>query len=183
MKFIPDAITTDQAKDAGMAAALLCLIAGFFSDITFFYGFALLLLFLNIVWPRIFKPWAMVWLGIAHILGAVMSRLILLLIFLIFVLPVGLVRRGLGNDTLQLKEWKKINIRFSKYASTNSGRMTLNIRTEAGDKHGFFQRCMGFFESQKKFWLLPIILMLLLCGALMIFAGGSAVGPFIYTLF
>ncbi len=107
MKFIPDAITTDQAKDAGMAAALLCLIAGFFSDITFFYGFALLLLFLNIVWPRIFKPWAMVWLGIAHILGAVMSRLILLLIFLIFVLPVGLVRRGLGNDTLQLREWQK----------------------------------------------------------------------------
>ncbi|HNQ65328.1 MAG TPA: DUF5989 family protein [Smithella sp.] len=47
----------------------------------------------------------------------------------------------------------------------------------------FFRDVWGFLKVRKKFWLLPIILMLLLCGALMIFAGGSAVGPFIYTLF
>lgn len=36
---------------------------------------------------------------------------------------------------------------------------------------------------RKKFWLLPIILVLLLVGALLVFAQGSAVAPFIYTLF
>ncbi len=41
----------------------------------------------------------------------------------------------------------------------------------------------AFMRERKKFWLAPIILVLLLLGALLIFAQGSAVAPFIYTLF
>ncbi|MBK1629186.1 hypothetical protein CKO31_00260 [Thiohalocapsa halophila] len=41
----------------------------------------------------------------------------------------------------------------------------------------------GFMRERKKFWLAPIILVLLLLGALMVLAQGSAVAPFIYTLF
>lgn len=41
----------------------------------------------------------------------------------------------------------------------------------------------GFMRSRKKFWLAPIILVMLLLGALIIFAQGSSVAPFIYTLF
>jgi len=41
----------------------------------------------------------------------------------------------------------------------------------------------GFLRERKKFWLAPIILVMLLLGALLIFAQGSAVAPFIYTLF
>ena len=41
----------------------------------------------------------------------------------------------------------------------------------------------GFMRERKKFWLAPIILVLLLLGALIVFAQGSAVAPFIYTLF
>jgi hypothetical protein len=40
-----------------------------------------------------------------------------------------------------------------------------------------------FMRVRKKFWLLPIILMLLLFGALIVFTESSAVAPFIYTLF
>jgi hypothetical protein len=40
-----------------------------------------------------------------------------------------------------------------------------------------------FMRVRKKFWLLPIVLILLLLGALLVFAQGSAVAPFIYTLF
>lgn len=40
-----------------------------------------------------------------------------------------------------------------------------------------------FMKTRKKFWLLPIILVMLLVGALLIFAQGSAIAPFIYTLF
>jgi hypothetical protein len=40
-----------------------------------------------------------------------------------------------------------------------------------------------FMKTRKKFWLLPIILVMLLLGALLLFAQGSAVAPFIYTLF
>jgi hypothetical protein len=41
----------------------------------------------------------------------------------------------------------------------------------------------AFMRARKKWWLLPIILMMLLIGALLIFAQGSVLAPFIYTIF
>ena len=41
----------------------------------------------------------------------------------------------------------------------------------------------GFMKERKKFWLAPIIVIMLLLGALLILSQGSAVAPFIYTLF
>jgi hypothetical protein len=41
----------------------------------------------------------------------------------------------------------------------------------------------AFMRERKKFWLLPIVLVLLLFGALIVLTQGSAVAPFIYTLF
>ena len=40
-----------------------------------------------------------------------------------------------------------------------------------------------FLRERKKYWLAPIIIVLLLLGLLIVFSGGSAVSPFIYTLF
>ncbi|MCU7905765.1 MAG: hypothetical protein KZQ76_07870 [Candidatus Thiodiazotropha sp. (ex Epidulcina cf. delphinae)] len=40
-----------------------------------------------------------------------------------------------------------------------------------------------FMRERKKFWLAPIIIVSLLLGGLIVFAQGSAVAPFIYTLF
>ena len=40
-----------------------------------------------------------------------------------------------------------------------------------------------FMRERKKFWLLPIVLVLLLFGCLVILTQGTAVAPFIYTLF
>jgi hypothetical protein len=42
---------------------------------------------------------------------------------------------------------------------------------------------MEFYAIRKKFWLLPILLMMALFGALIVMSQGSAVAPFIYTLF
>ncbi len=41
----------------------------------------------------------------------------------------------------------------------------------------------AFFRVRKKFWLLPILLTMLLFGGLIVIVQGSAVAPFIYTLF
>jgi hypothetical protein len=41
----------------------------------------------------------------------------------------------------------------------------------------------AFLKVRKKFWLAPIILVLVLLGALIVLSQGSAVAPFIYTLF
>jgi hypothetical protein len=40
-----------------------------------------------------------------------------------------------------------------------------------------------FMTTRKKYWLMPIVLVMLLLGALLVFAQGSTIAPFIYTLF
>jgi len=47
----------------------------------------------------------------------------------------------------------------------------------------FIKEFWQFLRIRKKFWLLPIILVLLFFGSLIILAQGSAVAPFIYTIF
>lgn len=41
----------------------------------------------------------------------------------------------------------------------------------------------GFMKTRKKFWLAPIIVIMLLLGTLVVMSQGSAIAPFIYTLF
>ena len=47
----------------------------------------------------------------------------------------------------------------------------------------FVLELWAFMRERKKFWLLPIVLVLMLFGTLIVFTQGSVVAPFIYTLF
>ena len=47
----------------------------------------------------------------------------------------------------------------------------------------FVSELWAFMRERKKFWLLPIVIVLLLFGTLIVLTQGSAVAPFIYTLF
>jgi hypothetical protein len=47
----------------------------------------------------------------------------------------------------------------------------------------FILELWGFMRERKKFWLLPIVVMLVMLSGLIVLTSGSAVAPFIYTLF
>jgi len=47
----------------------------------------------------------------------------------------------------------------------------------------FIKELWAFMRSRKKYWLWPIVLVMALLGVLIVLAQGSAVAPFIYTLF
>jgi hypothetical protein len=47
----------------------------------------------------------------------------------------------------------------------------------------FLRDLWGFMRTRKKYWLIPIIIILLLFGLLIVLTSGSAIAPFIYTLF
>ena len=47
----------------------------------------------------------------------------------------------------------------------------------------FIKELLQFIFERKKFWMIPIILMMALFGALIVLSQGSAVAPFIYTIF
>jgi len=47
----------------------------------------------------------------------------------------------------------------------------------------FLAELWEFLKTRKKFWLLPIVIVMLLFGVLLILAQGTAIAPFIYTMF
>jgi hypothetical protein len=47
----------------------------------------------------------------------------------------------------------------------------------------FLRELWAFMRARKKFWLLPVIVMMTLFGGLLVLSKGTAVAPFIYTLF
>ncbi len=50
-------------------------------------------------------------------------------------------------------------------------------------KGGLVSELWAFMRVRKKWWLLPILVVMFLVGTLLIFAQGSALAPFIYTIF
>ncbi|MGE0421916.1 MAG: DUF5989 family protein [Reyranellaceae bacterium] len=47
----------------------------------------------------------------------------------------------------------------------------------------FLREIWDFLRVRKKFWLLPILIMMVLLGGLLVLTKGSAIAPFIYTIF
>lgn len=47
----------------------------------------------------------------------------------------------------------------------------------------YLRELWAFARARKKFWLVPILLVMIVVGSMFVFAQGSAIAPFIYTLF
>jgi hypothetical protein len=99
--------TPEQAKDTGMAMVLICLLLGYWGKFPKFLPVSLVLLILTMAWPKAFKPLAGLWFGLSHLMGQVVSRVVLTVVFFVVVTPIALIRRLMGADALQLKKWKK----------------------------------------------------------------------------
>lgn len=97
----------DQARDTGLALALICLLLAYWGERPRFLPLAIILLLISMVWPRLFRPLAALWFGLSHLLGTVMSKVLLTIVFFVMLTPIGLIRRWAGADPLQLKKWKK----------------------------------------------------------------------------
>lgn len=99
--------TKAEARDTGMALVLLCLLGAWFGHRRDFLGAAIILLVLDMSVPAVFKPAAKLWFGLSHVLGTVMSKILLTVVFVMVVTPMGVLRRVLGKDTMQFKRFKK----------------------------------------------------------------------------
>jgi saxitoxin biosynthesis operon SxtJ-like protein len=106
-RFIPEKITRDQAKDTGMAMVLISLLTGLLGEKDIFMVLSIPLLLINMTFPLIYIPVAKLWLGLSHLMGTIMSKVILTGLFFVLVTPVGLIRKALGADPLQKKKWKE----------------------------------------------------------------------------
>lgn len=90
-----------------MAMVLILLLSGlYFGDKGFFIAGTIALAG-NMIVPAVYYPVAIVWFGLASVLGSVVSRILLSIFFFILVLPVGWFRRAAGKDSLYLRKWKQ----------------------------------------------------------------------------
>src|SRR5207237_3715235 len=60
----------------------------------------------DMTFPQLYRPVAVLWLGLSHLLGTVVSKILLTLVFFGVVTPIGLARKLLGFDSLKLKDFK-----------------------------------------------------------------------------
>lgn len=90
-----------------MALTLALMLVGYFYEWNALTGWAILVLLAAMLVPRVFAPLAILWFGLGHALGFVMSRVLLGFIFFLILLPVGLIRRLLGADAMQRRRWKR----------------------------------------------------------------------------
>lgn len=105
--YFPKQISTKQASDAGMAAVLILLLIGLFTSNDMYYKIAIPVLIINMAFPMAFYPFAVFWFGLSQLLGTIMSKIILTIVYVCMVIPVGGIRRLLGKDPLRLSEFKK----------------------------------------------------------------------------
>lgn len=66
-----------------------------------FFGFGIFLIVVGVVFPKMLAPLYRVWMAIGILLGVIVSPLILLLLFIILIIPMGLLRRVFGDDPLK----------------------------------------------------------------------------------
>ncbi len=102
-------ITIEQSKDTGLAIILILLLVVWLAEKAFLVGPAILVLILTMTCPGIFKPLAHLWFGLSHIMGEIVSKVLLSIVFILVATPMGLIRKALGKDAMRLKEWKKDN--------------------------------------------------------------------------
>lgn len=106
MAFLKRDISREQSRDTGMAMVLLLLLAFVFRKRLELVYAAMALHVLNMVAPQLYRPVAMVWLGFSHLLGTIVSRIVLSIVFFLVVVPMGILRKMTGKDPMKLRVFK-----------------------------------------------------------------------------
>jgi multisubunit Na+/H+ antiporter MnhG subunit len=107
MKDQQNILTIEKCKDAGLALVLLGLIGYQAWPRPLVMLLTIICLLVVMTCPVVFRPFARGWFALSNLLGAIVSRCLLTVLFLVLVVPVGRIRRALGNDAMQKKRWNK----------------------------------------------------------------------------
>lgn len=100
-------ISKKQTIDTGLAILLILIIITFLANDLLYVKIMFPVILVTMIYPKLLYPLAVIWLSISKILGTIISKVILSIIFIIMVLPIGYLRRIIGKDNLKLREFKK----------------------------------------------------------------------------
>ncbi|MBS4030260.1 MAG: hypothetical protein KGZ63_02415 [Clostridiales bacterium] len=100
-------INSKQILDTGLVFVLIVLLVAFRIKNLQLVLLAIVLLLISMSAPRVFSPLAKIWFGLSHLVGTVVSKVLLTLVFFLIVTPIAVVRKLLGGDSMQSRVWKK----------------------------------------------------------------------------
>jgi hypothetical protein len=100
-------ITSEQAKDMGLVIVLLLTLCFLHSGNRLFVQLALVAVAVALIIPAVFKPVACLWYSFSELLGTVMSRVVLTLVFFLVITPMGILKRLFSRKRMLTEEWKK----------------------------------------------------------------------------
>lgn len=107
-KIVITQISQIQLLETSLVAILLCIIIGLVQGQSGWFIAAVVIAGIGLVLPKIMYPVAVFWFSLGNALSLIISPLLLTIVFLLIIAPIGIVRRWLGRDSLQLR-WHKQN--------------------------------------------------------------------------
>lgn len=122
------------------------------------------------------------WIKVTAKIGEFIQKLFLMLFFYILLLPLSILMKIFKGDFLHKNTDKKSVSFWIDYIYSESPDQSKE-NYENYNMFSLFFEYWRFLMLRKKYWLLPLILMLILMGIFILFVQGSAISPFIYTIF
>ena len=99
-------VTAADYRDTALAMMLICFLLWLALGKVWVMYICLGILLWVMILPKSMKYPSMVWLGFSHLLGKVVSKILLGLAYVVFVIPVSFARRLMGKDPMRVKDWK-----------------------------------------------------------------------------
>ena len=91
----------------GVICSFIYVKSGNFDVVGWLWGIGLLFLILGFILPSVLRPVYRIWMLLAHFIGGIVSRVILIVLYYIVLVPIGLVLRLFGKDVLDQNFDKK----------------------------------------------------------------------------
>ena len=140
----------------------------------------LVLVLLGAAAPARLGPLHRGWMAVARVLGLVNTTLFLGLVFFLVLTPLGFAFRLTGRDELAPPPPAPDRVGPLPGAQPRPAPLREDVLMA---KHEVLAELWEFLKYHKKYWLAPIVIVLVLVGLLLVLAEKSVLAPFIYTLF
>jgi prepilin signal peptidase PulO-like enzyme (type II secretory pathway) len=102
-------ISKKKNTESGLLVLLACIVINFYKPNHGIEKLMLIITLLTLLLPVVFSPFTYYWSGIVKILAAINSIIVLAVLFILVVIPVGIIRKWMGIDNLKLRQFKKGN--------------------------------------------------------------------------
>ena len=107
IKKIFKTVSKKQTVEFALVAILVALFLSLYSKTNTGVKVAFVITVITILIPVVFYPFAVIWFALSNILGAISSKILMTVIFFVFVFSVGLIRKLFGKDNLKINQFKK----------------------------------------------------------------------------